>query len=358
MIPYFRKRAERKRIKELMGAARHARNMREDIAKAKDMGTLRRAEETLLKIRRTGRGNLPAAAEALEAATNNVYPKHLRRGVREHVEMLIVTVAVVVAIHAFFLQPFKIPTGSMQPTLNGIKAEIKDKRGFLDHQPMAFFKWLLTGESCKEVRAKASGKTSAYLERDNVVVEIGGVPHKVPVYMRDALMSVLKPVYNKGDVIIRAKVVAGDHIFVNKMKYNFTAPSRGDIAVFDTRNILHDKVRKGAFYIKRMVGLTGERIQIQNGRIVADGQIVSDPPVFEKIATDPAYHAGHSNAGRLASPEDALQLADGEYLMCGDNTLPNMSLDGRFFGGVPRADLKGPAFFVYWPFREHWGPVR
>ena len=44
--------------------------------------------------------------------------------------------------------------------------------------------------------------------------------------------------------------------------------------------------------------------------------------------------------------------------MLGDNTQPGMSLDGRFFGGVPREDFRGPAEFVYWPFREHWGLIR
>ncbi len=103
-----------------------------------------------------------------------------------------------------------------------------------------------------------------------------------------------------------------------------------------------------------MVGLPGEKIQIQNGRIVADGKIISDPPVFEKIATDPAY-AGHSNQRRLASESDFIQLESDQYLMCGDNT--HNSMDGRFFGGVPREDFQGPAFFVYWPFRSHWGTV-
>ena len=56
--------------------------------------------------------------------------------------------------------------------------------------------------------------------------------------------------------------------------------------------------------------------------------------------------------------ESSIQLADDEYLMCGDNTRPGMSLDGRFFGGVPREDFQGPAIFVYWPFRDHWGRVR
>ncbi|HEY5653498.1 MAG TPA: S26 family signal peptidase, partial [Pontiella sp.] len=60
----------------------------------------------------------------------------------------------------------------------------------------------------------------------------------------------------------------------------------------------------------------------------------------------------------LETADDFIQLADDEYLVMGDNTMPSMSLDGRFFGGVPREDFQGPAFFVYWPFREHWGIVR
>ena len=164
--------------------------------------------------------------------------------------------------------------------------------------------------------------------------------------------------YKKGDVILACKKIAGDHILVNKMKYNFMRPERGDIAVFDTKNIEHEQVRADTFYIKRMVGLSGEKIQIQNGRIVADGKMVSEPPMFEKIATDPAYNGGHGNAGRLLDPDAFIQLADDQYLMMGDNTKPSMSLDGRFFGGVRREDFQGPAFFVYWPFRSHWGIVR
>jgi len=361
MIGVLKKRKLRKQLKEYLHAARHARHMREDIADPKDLEALKEAEAAVRGIRQTGEGNVAKAVESLSAAANKVYPSSNNSGMRENVEVIIVALAAAMAIRAFFFQPFKIPTGSMQPTLNGIITAEQAAPGFLDHQPMKFVKWLLTGESFQIVRAKESGDLKPEKETaDHIYMRIGNSVHKVSKHKIDSSNFGGWRFYNKGDVILSNKAIAGDHILVNKMKYNFMRPERGDISVFDTKNIDHEQVRADTFYIKRMVGLSGEKMQIQNGRIVADGQIVDEPPMFEKIATDPAYHGGHGNApGSLLASEDSfIQLADDEYLMCGDNTLPGMSLDGRFFGGVPRDDFQGPAFFVYWPFREHWGIVR
>lgn len=362
MIGLLKRRKLRKQLKEYLHAARHARHMREDIADPKDLAALARAEEVVRGIFEAGRGSdIGQALETLSAATDKVYPLAYRTGIRENVEVVIVALAAAMAIRAFFFQPFKIPTGSMQPTLNGITTEAKLGGNLTDVQPLRFVKWLLTGTSYKEYRAKATGpvdRNATYIDRnrDRIVISIGGVQHKIPSYLNDELR--LKPSYSKGDVIASATVIAGDHILVNKMKYNFMRPERGDISVFDTKHIAHEQVRKDTFYIKRMVGLPGEKIQIQNRRLVADGQVVSDPPAFERIATDPIYDGGHRNDGQLHDAEAFIQLADNEYLMMGDNTRPNMSLDGRFFGGVLRDDFQGPAFFVYWPFRDHWGIVR
>lgn len=354
MIDFLKKRKLRKQLKEYLHAARHARHMREDVADPKDLGKLKEAEAVVREICQTGEGNVDKALERLSTAADKVYPSSNNSGIRENVEVVIVALAAAMAIRAFFFQPFKIPTGSMQPTLNGITTEAQVGAGVIDRQPLKFVKWLLTGSSYKEIRAKVTGSINpqVYVDRDKLVVEIAGVPHKIPSYMRGHLQ--LNPRYAKGDVICRAQVIAGDHILVNKMKYNFMHPERGDISVFDTRNITDPRIRKDTFYIKRMVGLSGEKIQIQDKRIVADGKIVSDPSMFEKIATDPIYQ-GHSNTERLATRDDFIQLADDEYLMMGDNT--HDSMDGRFFGGVQREDFQGPAFFVYWPFREHWGVV-
>jgi len=355
IIKYLKRRKLRKKLKDYLHAARHARNMREDIANPVDIENLRIAEAAVRKIYDTGEGDVNKALKKLSDAMEKVYPTPPHAAIRENVEVIIVALGAAMAIRAFFFQPFKIPTGSMQPTLNGILTEYQVAPTWSDVQPFKFVKWFFTGESYKEIRAKTDGRvTRRYAGRDNLVIEINGIPHKIPRYMLEGGYLNLRNQYSKGDLIAAGRVIAGDHILVNKMKYNFMRPKRGDIAVFDTRHIHHPEVREKTFYIKRMVGLPGEKIQIKNGRLVVNGKVVTDPPIFEKIATDPNY-SGYSNEGMLSSPDDVIELPEDEYLMMGDNTYH--SLDGRYFGGVKRDDFLGPAFFVYWPFRSHWGTI-
>ena len=360
MITLLKRRSVRKSAKHCLHHARHCRKMREDVAPDADVELVQRAETALAEaLKSRDIAHIEACAERAVKAASVVMPPKPYASFRENLEILVVAIAVAMAFRTYFIQPFKIPTNSMQPTLNGITTEVQAEAGFFDRQPIKFVKWLLTGESFQIVRAKESGYLQLAKETNDLLyLNIGNSTHKISKLKFDLSHLDGRKHYNKGDVILANKAIAGDHILVNKMKYNFMWPERGDISVFDTRNIDHTQVRADTFYIKRMVGLSGEKIQIQDRRIVADGEVVSDPPTFEKIATDPAYDGGHRNAGLLATAEDAIQLADGEYLMCGDNTRPGMSLDGRFFGGVPREDFQGPAIFVYWPFREHWGRVR
>ena len=373
----LKKRKQRRQIKEHLHAARHARHMREDIADSKDLAALRQAEEALREIRRTGEGNLEQALDRLAEAANRIYPARNTSGIRENVEVIIVALGAAMAIRAFFFQPFKIPTNSMQPTLNGITGAYASGSTLLDIQPFRFVKWLVTGTTHHELKARSTGELDYMSLRqtpDGWVFRIGGMDHTMPAYMfadwmgqveddirRNWHMECAKHHrYSAGETIWSGSKIAGDHILVNKMKYNFMRPERGDISVFDTRSITDTRVRKNTFYIKRMVGLPGEKIQIQNRRLVADGKVVDAPPIFETIAADPAYSGGHNTApgSRLETGDDFIQLDDTHYLMMGDNTRPGMSLDGRFFGGVPREDFQGPAIFVYWPFRSHWGVVR
>jgi len=106
-------------------------------------------------------------------------------------------------------------------------------------------------------------------------------------------------------------------------------------------------VRSNSAYIKRLTGLPGESIQVCNGRLIVDGDVVESPDVFVRQAENERY-PGYANIARLENCNRRIQLGEDEYLMMGDNTYH--SLDGRFFGAVPAENILGIGFFVPWPF--------
>ena len=91
--------------------------------------------------------------------------------------------------------------------------------------------------------------------------------------------------YHKGDDIVKLLVHAGDHLFVDRVTYNFRKPERGEIAVFETKGIQNPRMEQDEFYIKRLVALPGERVQIGNDRhLRINGQrLDAATPHFENI---------------------------------------------------------------------------
>jgi signal peptidase I len=365
---WIRRHKLNKAAKALIKDARHVQYMREDIAPAEEIRELQTCREAVREARqsRAGETRLLAAMDQLGQAMEKVNPPRSRPKLRENLDVLVVAIAAAMAIRAYFIQPFKIPTGSMQPTLNGILEEPAEGRAtLLDRHPLRAVKWLLTGKT-----RQPNGKYK----------------------------------------------IAGDHILVNRVKYNFVPPKRSEVVVFDTRGIspkerqmvlmtvyterggeprlqipfirgrngklldaatarpLEDiqqelNARAGmpliytmeseerihlTYYIKRLVGLPGEKISIQNNRLVADGKLIDRPECFVRQYTHPAY-PGYLHAGKLASGEDVMELKPDEFLPFGDNA--RNSQDGRYFGPVKTDAILGPAFFVYWPFGGHWGPI-
>lgn len=360
---FWQMRKMRKLAKAMMHHARHVRAMREDVAPTGDLEALAVAETRLGEAMAAGdTARFEEAAGALDVACRAVWPPRPMPGLRENVEILIVALGVAMALRCFFIQPFRIPTGSMQPTMFGVKITDQTAPKWHDRFPLSWIGWAIMGEGYVEVRAKKNGYVEGAAlsaDGDSWLVRISGVPHTIRRNMPSLVQA--GAFVTNGQVLARGRVKIGDHVFVDKVRYNFSKPRRGDIIVFDTTKIDYPNM-SGDFYIKRLAGLPNEVISIRPPYLVADGRNVTEPFAFHRLVNDPAY-SGYQLAGgpslkplKLGSLEDRLQLGSDEYLPLGDNT--GSSLDGRYFGPVKREALVGPAFMTYWPVSDRWGRVR
>ncbi len=363
---FLTRRRYRKFVRQLLHEARHARNMREDIADPEFLAALDKAKEELVEAWKSRQLDLvDKKAEALRDAAARVYPPKKQAGLRENIEIFAVAIAVAMAFRSYFIQPFKIPTGSMQPTLYGITVDGEAEKSLMDRFPFSIAQFLLFGESYKEVTAKADGIAERVGRGEGTeLFRIGGKLHEIRHGMRIYFQPNRSQV-KQGDLLASGRKKLGDHIFVNRIWYNFTGPERGDVFVFSTSDIEYPEIRPDSFYIKRLVGLPNERVEIDPPNLVVDGDIVQEPYPFYRLTHDfdagyrgyvlPEAASTHQRT-RMNDRHPYIELGDREYLPFGDNT--QASLDGRFFGAVPEHSIVGPAFWVYWPFTRRWGHIR
>ncbi len=178
---------------------------------------------------------------------------------REWIESIVVAVILALIIRSFVIQAFKIPTGSMRPTL---------------------------------------------LEGDLILVNKFIFGAKIP-FTKSARLPAL-----------------------GQMK-------RGDIVV-----LIYPEDRKKDF-IKRLIGLPGETIEIKNGSVLIDGKALQDP-VFGNIF--------YYNRGDFAREGMKITIPPGNYFMLGDNSAS--SKDSRYWGFVPKDNIVGKALVIYWPPRR------
>lgn len=137
-------------------------------------------------------------------------------------------------------------------------------------------------------------------------------------------------------------LMPGDKIFVSKLTYGpkipftdirlpgFREPRRGDVVVFVP------PIDRRRAYVKRLIGLGGETIEIKEGNIYVNGKIITDP----RIASIFYYATGKYGEGKIKIPE-------GKYFLLGDNSFH--SYDSRFWGTVDKKDIVGKAIFIWWP---------
>ncbi len=369
---FFERRKYRKLVEAILHDAKHVRGMREDVARSEDLAKMQALEQKLREALKAGDAKtIDATAEELGHVREKVSPPRKFAAIRENLEMFMVVLAVATGIRAYVIAPFKIPTGSMQPTLNGITAMPQAEPRLMDRLPFSILSFLLFGDSYVEVHAPESGEINMLQSGEEYFTFVNqGETVRIPKPFFDGdnlsrcVFFGMRGGYftgrdrvEKGQLLASGRVRTGDMIFVDRIRYNFLPMKRGDIVVFRTEHVKSDRVQKDQHYIKRLVGLPGETIQIDPPHLVVNGRKIEQPYPFHRLLTDPRYVGYHLQPGaQLASKDDKVPLGTGEFLPFGDNT--RSSLDGRYFGGVPRSDLLGPAFMVFWPFTSHWGLAR
>lgn len=122
-----------------------------------------------------------------------------------------------------------------------------------------------------------------------------------------------------------------EFVLVNKLAYKYRQPKTGDVIVF------HYPGDPQQEYIKRVIGVPGDLIEVKRGKVYKNGQSLDEP----YIAASPKYE------GSWSVPENSL-------FVLGDNR--NNSSDSHSWGPVPLYQVVGTALVIYWP-PEHWGAI-
>lgn len=347
----------KKEIRKALKAARWIARHRKKRLSAEAAEKLRAAAAALEDSRRRDPREARSRLKRLAGLLEGELARLRKSTFREWTESILFALAMVFLIRTFVVEPFKIPTGSMTPTLLGVKKVCP---------------------SCG-AEGRYDQKTCPY----------------------DGARMKLEHI--------------GDKILVNKFIYGaktpdripFTAillpylqlpglrqPRRGDIVVF------HYPEEVAVDYVKRLAGLPGETIEIRGGKIWADGREVEIPemagiyyhnvnppppgtpawgvsgqrftvpargmeidldPQTRREWEDLVRHDGRKLEIREGAvyvdgqPRSSYTLEQDHYYVLGDNS--SNSRDSRYWGFVPEKFLQGNVFFKYWP-PHRWGLVR
>ena len=350
-----------------------------DILEPQAFDAIQGSVNSLRQTVRQGASNeaIAQGMENLEQTANKRLIPHAYPGARENVEVMLVAIAVAMAIRTFFLQPFKIPTGSMQPTLYGITHDdLRGQKVDLPNPVSRLINYWIRGESYLHVVARAPGQFTRLEEPARLILFnlrqtlwVGDESYTIwfpPDNLAQHCGLIPGQTFKAGEDVIFTRVRSGDHLFVDRLTYNFRRPTRGEIIVFQTQGVHTDErfaqqdVPQDQFYIKRLVGLGGERLKIgEDQHLNVDGRrLDSATPHFENIYDfKPGeykvnHYFGHVPLGYLGNGQEFI-VPPKHYVVMGDNT--RNSLDSRYWGSFPQENVIGRYWFVYWPITERFG---
>lgn len=383
-----------------------------DILSEEKLDEIREKQAAFRRLLKTGkREEIREQAQDLQKTCERSLPMPSHPGLRENVEVFFVAIVIALGIRSYFLQPFKIPTGSMQPTLNGIIAydgfgeeddknweEVKPNllkkgwdliwhgRNYVDLEakedfvatklyqknPLKFFSFTYIerrtpkGEPMKPL--KIWGPLDKCLEpAGDGGLGLGpalGYPNEVLRGLIEQAQRANRaaPSLRLGDrpvaagtVLARGYIDTGDQVLVNKFAYHFRKPTRGEVFVFTTQDIslIIEQSPNTQHYIKRLAAVPGDRFEIREPELYINGERATEPGMVRVMNKEEPYE----DTGYREYPKQKRfnkgRLQDKEYLALGDNSAH--SWDSRAWGPVPEKNLIGPALLVYWPFGKHWG---
>lgn len=395
--------------KHLVKGARKFVHYKRDLLSADRIAEIESRRDDLIAAIKSGdRAKVDEASKQLRGVCENSLPHEKPVGwLEENVEVMFVAIVIALGLRAYYLQPFRIPTGSMQPTLNGIIG-----------QPLAESEWPSLPQRLieKVLRGRTYVKVVNDRDRRISVTPQGRVdirdeqmfhffsrsqifftdsdPLRLPapaspcrqIGLDDAIRVASRNggVLPKGTVICEGTVDSGDLVLVDKFSYHFRKPQRGEVFVFETIGIrgIHERSgdqAAGSHYIKRLCGLPGDTLSVQSPNLLVNGKVAQEPGIQRVIRGEGPYainpngyqladsremgHNGKMIHQYIAQPGDTLVLRDKapqgmrEYAALGDNT--GNSLDSRYWGPVKEFNLVGPALFSLWPVTTgHWGFIR
>jgi signal peptidase I len=382
-------------------------NYKRDIlpqGKLDEITTLRASLEDAMRSRDKAR--ISVLNDEINHACEKALPHVEHSDIAENIEVFFVAIVIALGIRSYIAQPFKIPTGSMQPTLYGLVANQTEKDVTPDFLTQC--KDWVAGRSYFNVLAKRSGR----VRQNDPVTEhsfLGFFAH-CRLHFEDGgtqwIWAPIRQLYNdpegrdlglrrylnipvseggqnitpdgqierevgqangiyvtEGQLLARGTLDTGDNVLVNKFAYNFRRPSRGEVFVFTTKNIrspyMRVSVEEGSqHYIKRLVGVPGDRLEVKSPVLWVNGKPAEEFGM-KRVAAMKGDYKGYGNFGML-SEGSVRELSNREdrreYWAMGDNSYN--SSDSRYWGTVPERNLVGPGLFCYFPLGRNWGVIR
>lgn len=344
------------------------------------------------------------ASKLLEKTCDQALPRHRpNNAFQENIEVFFVAIVVALGIRAYFLQPFRIPTNSMYPTLNGLVGEHLEESKW-PSLPVRLSQMATHGRSYIKLKAESKchitsiteGTLGVFLTRTTVTFSNGQTASlscsKASLFQAGMAATLQNLSFQQGvnglknitipagTVLVQGYVDSGDLILVDKVSWHFRKPRNGEVMVFDTRGIkkIETENRKNnkpnSHYIKRMIGSPGDLLRLEpsghmppagqtdgNAIVVRNGQTAKEPGILRVQSHQNKFHGysftGYLEQGKSVKLKYLPSTGKSEYWAMGDNSYN--SGDSRSWGTVKEYNLVGPAFFSLWPFgSSHWGSIK